>query len=78
MQFTVLDSRNTARVTLSDPRPNHWHSETVVTLADVRTIAHALQCYAVRRGISAREVQISTVYPASPTAQLIPMRTERG
>lgn len=63
MRFTVLDLSNTARVTLSDPRPNHWHSETVDTLADVRTIAHVLACYAVRRGISARDVQISTIYP---------------
>jgi hypothetical protein len=68
MQFTILDSSNTARVTLSDPRPNHWHSQTVDTLADVRTIAHTVACYAARRGISARDVQISTVYPVKEVA----------
>ncbi|MDO8705367.1 MAG: hypothetical protein Q7J84_10520 [Sulfuricaulis sp.] len=62
-QFQVLGASNTARVTLSDPRPNNWHSREVCTGADVRSIAHAILCYARERDIPFAAVETSIIYP---------------
>ena len=62
--FTLLDESNTARVTLSDPRPNNYHMQSVDVLADVRSIANAIAGYARMRKIPLQMVQVSTVFPA--------------
>ncbi len=63
MIFTILDHTNTARVTLSDPRPNHWHTRTVDTLAEPRAIANTILHYARERRIDVADVETSIVYP---------------
>lgn len=62
-QFQVLDATNTARVTLTDPRPNHWHLRQIDTGTDLRSIAHAIQCYARERGIPFTMVETPIIYP---------------
>lgn len=62
--FTVLDSSNTARVTLTDPRPAHWATRAVDTLADPRSIDYTVACFAQARGIPARRVEVAIEWPA--------------
>lgn len=62
--FTVLTPENTARVTLSDPRANNYHSREILTIADTRGIANAILAYARERGIDPRAVEYSVVWPS--------------
>ena len=64
MTFTVMDETNTARVTLSDPRPNHFHMQSIDVLADVRSIANAIAGYERQRQIPLELEQVSTVFSA--------------
>ena len=64
LTFTLLDETNTARVTLSDPRPNSFHTQSFDTLDDVRSIANVIAWYARMRKIPLELVQVSTVFPA--------------
>ena len=62
--FTLLDETNTARLTLSDPRPNHFHIQTTDTLNEPRAIANDILRYARQRGIPVDMVEVATVFPA--------------
>ncbi len=61
--FTVLDSSNSARVTLSDPRQRNWHTRDIITLADNRAIANSIAQYARERKIPLEMVQYSITWP---------------
>lgn len=62
--FVGLDDSNTAVVTLSDPRPNHYHTRKVCTIANVRGVACAVQMYARERRIDPRAVDYAVEWPA--------------
>lgn len=63
--FTVLDDSNTAVVTLSDPRPTHFHTRKVCTLADKRSISNAILRYARERRIDPRAVEYAVTWPSA-------------
>lgn len=60
--FTVLDDSNTAHVTLSDARPNNWHSRTVCTLDDTRDIANTILRYARERRAPLECINVSIIH----------------
>lgn len=63
LTFTVLDSSNTAVLTLNDPRPNNAHSRKIATLADNRELANQILRYARERGIPVRMVEYAITWP---------------
>jgi len=59
--FTIIDSTNSATLTMNNPYTGH--SKTVVVLANNWDIAYAIVCYAKSQGLLAEEIETSIIYP---------------
>lgn len=69
MRFTILDSANTTRLEMTDPRPDCSITSAVLVDDDPRSLAYALMCFAQLRGIMPAEVEYAIQYPAARRAQ---------
>jgi hypothetical protein len=69
MSFNILDDSNTARLSMTDPRPDCSITSEVLVADDMRSLAYALTCFAQLRGMMPAEVEYSIQYPAQRRAQ---------